>query len=33
MIKFLFWFSIAIITIDVIYILIMVRYAKMRGEW
>lgn len=33
MIKFLFWFSIATITIDVIYILIMVRYAKMRGEW
>lgn len=33
MIKFLFWFSIATITIDVIYILIVVRYAKMRGEW
>lgn len=33
MIKFLFWFSIVIITIDVIYVLIMIRYAKMRGEW
>lgn len=33
MIKFLIWFSIVTITIDAIYILIMLRYAKMRGEW
>ena len=32
MIKFLFWFSIVTITIDVIYVLIMIRYAKMIGE-
>lgn len=33
MIKFLFWFFIVAITIDVIYVLIMIRYAKNKGEW
>ena len=33
MIKFLFWFPIVTITIDVLYVLVMIRYAKMRGEW
>lgn len=33
MIKFLFWFSIATITIDVFYVLIMLRYSKNKGEW
>lgn len=33
MIKFLFWTSIATITIDIIYVLIMLNYSKKRGEW
>lgn len=33
MIKFLFWFSIATITIDALYVLIMLRYSKNKGEW
>jgi hypothetical protein len=33
MIKFLIWFSIVTITIDVLYVLIMLRYSKNKGEW
>lgn len=33
MIKFLLWFSIVTITIDVVYVLIMLRYSKNKGEW
>lgn len=33
MIKFLLWASIAIITIDALYVLIMLRYSKNKGEW
>lgn len=33
MIKFLFWTSIATITLDAIYVLVMINYSKKRGEW
>lgn len=33
MIKFLFWYLLIVGSIDIIYIALMLRYSKNKGEW